>query len=53
MCGCHVDFLNMASLDLHYQRCLYLFLKLSNDMFLDDKRKITSGSKIGLSPRRS
>ncbi len=49
VCGCKVDFLNMASLDYHSQRCLYLFLKLSNDMFLYDRRKmITSGSKISI-----
>ncbi len=34
VCGCKVDFLNMASLDYHTQCCLYMFLKLSNDIFL-------------------
>lgn len=31
---CEVDFLNMVSLDEHMQSCLYIFLKLSNDIFL-------------------
>jgi len=34
VCGCKVNFLNMASIDNHYQHCLYVFLKLSNDIFL-------------------
>lgn len=34
VCGCKVDFLNMASIGEHYQNCLYMFLKLSNDIFL-------------------
>lgn len=34
VCGCKVDFLNMASLGKHLQNCLYMFLKLSNDIFL-------------------
>ncbi|MCX5991561.1 MAG: hypothetical protein NTZ04_04420 [Chloroflexi bacterium] len=29
-----VDFINMASLGQHMQFCLYMFLKLSNDIFL-------------------
>ncbi len=29
-----VDFINMASLGQHMQSCLYMFLKLSNDIFL-------------------
>jgi hypothetical protein len=53
VCGGEVDFLNMISLDCHFQRCLYLFLKLSNDMFLYDARKITSGSMTRIVPQRS
>lgn len=34
VCGCKVDFLNMSSIGGHYQNCLFMFLKLSNDMFL-------------------
>ena len=34
VCGCKVDFLNMASIGGHFQNCLYMFLKLSNDIFL-------------------
>lgn len=34
VCGSKVDFPNMSSLDKHHQNCLYMFLKLSNDIFL-------------------
>ncbi|WP_291147057.1 hypothetical protein [Flavobacterium sp. UBA7680] len=34
VCGGKVNFPNMASLDKHSQNHLYLFLKLSNDLFL-------------------
>ncbi|WP_430814003.1 hypothetical protein [Carboxylicivirga sp. RSCT41] len=34
VCGCKVDFLNMASIGRHYQNCLFMFLKLSDDIFL-------------------
>ncbi|WP_373494338.1 hypothetical protein [Aquiflexum sp.] len=34
VCGGKVKFPNMASIDKHYQNCLYLFLKLSKDIFL-------------------
>jgi hypothetical protein len=33
VCGCKLDFLNMASIGRHYQNCLFMFLKLSNDIF--------------------
>ncbi|CAG35465.1 hypothetical protein [Desulfotalea psychrophila] len=32
--GYKVDFLNMASLGKHLQSCLFMFLKLSNDIFM-------------------
>jgi hypothetical protein len=32
--SCKVDFINMASLGQHVQSCLYMFLKLSNDIFM-------------------
>ena len=34
VCNRDVKFLNMASLDLDSQNCLYMFLKLSNDIFM-------------------
>ena len=34
VCGSKVNFLNMSSLDKHSQNCLYMFLKLSNDIFM-------------------
>lgn len=33
VCGSKVEFLNMASIGGHYQNCLFIFLKLSNDIF--------------------
>ncbi len=36
VCGSKVSFINMSSIGNHYQNCLYLFLKLSNDLFLYD-----------------
>jgi hypothetical protein len=34
VCRCKFDFPNMASIGSHYQKCLFMFLKLSNDIFL-------------------
>ena len=32
--ACKVDFINTASLGQHMQSCIYMFLKLSNDIFM-------------------
>lgn len=34
VCHAKLDFPNMISIDTHFQRCFFMFLKLSNDTFL-------------------